>query len=68
MKTFNEFLSSLDLDYFAALSRKTAHSAIEKVGEVNINTLPGIIHETNVTFSIELLRKYHEWLAQCLEQ
>lgn len=67
MKTYEEFLSTLDARELAELSKNAANNAIQSLnGKVDINNLPAVIAQSSTTFTIELLRRYHAWLSEQL--
>ena len=67
MKSYEEFLSTLDARELAELSKNAASSSIQSLdGKVDINNIPAVIAQSSATFTIELLRRYHAWLSKQL--
>lgn len=68
MKSFNDFLDTLDEKEVAKLTTQSAYKAISECGEVNINNISAIIIRATTTNSIQLLKCYHEWLSQQIDE
>lgn len=67
MKSFDDFLKTLDPKELAAVSKKAAETAIEQFdNKIDINNIGSVIQNSSATFTIHLLSKYHEWLSQQL--
>lgn len=61
MKPFNDFLSTLTEEELAKISNKV-NDKVKNIAEYTNNDLGMQISSVSLWYSIELLRKYHEWI------
>lgn len=58
MKDFNEFIATLDTDFFSNLEK----SLNENPQVINSPSAGARIHAESVIITMTLIGKYHEWL------
>lgn len=63
MKPFEDFLATLTTEEIAKISNKVNEKR-ENVANKTENDLGMQISSISLWYSIELLRKYHEWIEQ----
>lgn len=60
MKSFNDFLSTLTENELSKIAKKV-NDKVKNIAESTGNDLGMQISSVSLWYSIELLRKYHEW-------
>lgn len=61
MKPFNDFLSTLTEDELSQITNKV-NNKVKNIAESTNNDLGMQISSVSLWYSIELLRRYHEWI------
>lgn len=61
MKPFNDFLSTLTEDELSQIANKV-NDKVKNIAESTNNDLGMQISSVSLWYSIELLRRYHEWI------